>query len=206
MYGVSNLDGEIYFNGGGPNTVGDPSSGEVGPDSIMWICSQTKLIASVSSSSSHLISQLPELIRRSFFQLAALKLVEQGKVNFDTPVGDYLPEFRNPIIVDNTESQDTSFKPAERIVTLKHLLNFTSGLFYQRISNSLGLNTTYISKDIHRSDDPASEFFRVLTVRSFFLASFEFMLKSFYQGDLPGLPLKFEPGTDCNSLSSSSLD
>ena len=49
MYGVSNLDGEIYFNGGGPNVFGDPSSGEVGPDSIMWICSQTKLIASVSS-------------------------------------------------------------------------------------------------------------------------------------------------------------
>ena len=51
MYGVSNLDEEIYFNGGGPKVVGDPFSGEVGPDSIMWICSQTKLIASVSSSS-----------------------------------------------------------------------------------------------------------------------------------------------------------
>ena len=174
----------------------------------MWICSQTKLIASVNSSSSHLISPLPELIVDRFcFQLAALKLVEQGKINFDTPVGDYLPEFRNPIIVDNIiELQETSFKPAERIVTLKHLLNFTSGLFYHRIPNSLGVNTTYISKDIHRSDDPASEFFRVLTVRSFFFASFEFMLKSSYQSDLPGLPLKFEPGTDCNSLSSTSLD
>ena len=50
MFGVSNLDGEIYFNGGGPNIVGDPSSGEVGPDSIMWICSQTKLITSVNLS------------------------------------------------------------------------------------------------------------------------------------------------------------
>ena len=56
VYGVSNLDGEIYFQGGGPNVVGDPSSGEVGPDSIMWICSQTKLITSVHPSSlrSHL--------------------------------------------------------------------------------------------------------------------------------------------------------
>ena len=51
MYGVANLDEEIYFHGGGPNVVGDPSSGEVGPDSIMWICSQTKLITAVSSSS-----------------------------------------------------------------------------------------------------------------------------------------------------------
>ena len=63
VYGASNLDEEIYFHGGGPNVVGDSSSGEVGPDSIMWICSQTKLIASVSSSSSLIIS-FPELILR----------------------------------------------------------------------------------------------------------------------------------------------
>ena len=61
MYGVTNLDEEIYFNGGGPNVVGDPSSGEVGPDSIMWICSQTKLIASVRSSL-NLIASFLELI------------------------------------------------------------------------------------------------------------------------------------------------
>ena len=48
VYGVTNLDEEIYFHGGGRNVVGDPSSGEVGPGSIMWICSQTKLIASVT--------------------------------------------------------------------------------------------------------------------------------------------------------------
>jgi hypothetical protein len=60
VYGVTNLDEEIYFHGGGPNVVGDLSSGEVGPDSIMWICSQTKLIASVSASS-RLIASSPEL-------------------------------------------------------------------------------------------------------------------------------------------------
>ena len=63
VYGVTNLDEEIYFHGGGPNVVGDPSSGEVGPDSIMWICSQTKMIASVSSSS---VSSSPELIHWIF--------------------------------------------------------------------------------------------------------------------------------------------
>ena len=39
VYRVTNLDEEIYFHGGGPNVVGDPLSGEVGPDCIMWICS-----------------------------------------------------------------------------------------------------------------------------------------------------------------------
>ena len=100
-------------------------------------------------------------------QLAALKLIEQGKITLDTPVGDYLPEFRSPIIVDKTSTQDTSFRPAETIVTLKHLLNFTSGLFYPMI-NPLGTDEGYSSKEMHHSDDPASEFFRVVTVRLFF--------------------------------------
>jgi CubicO group peptidase (beta-lactamase class C family) len=154
--GVSNLDEEIYFNGGGPNVVGDPSSGEVGPDSIMWICSQTKLIAA----------------------LAALKLVEQGKIAFDTPVGDYLPEFRNPIIVDKTNTQKTTFKPAETVVTLKHLLTYTSGLFYPTDEDPARMTEAYSSKEIHTSEDPASMFFRIII------------------GELPALPLKFEPGTD----------
>jgi CubicO group peptidase (beta-lactamase class C family) len=155
VYGVANLDEEIYFHGGGPNVVGDPSSGEVGPDSIMWICSQTKLITS----------------------LAALKLVEQGKITFDTPVADYLPQFRNPIIVDRTDTQKTSFKPAQTVVTLKHLLNFTSGLFYPT-GGDANMAKGCSSKEMHLSEDPTSEFFRIII------------------GELPGIPLKFEPGTD----------
>jgi len=158
--GVSNLDDEIYFHGGGPNVVGDPSGGEVGPDSIMWICSQTKLITS----------------------LAALKLVEQGKITFDTPVADYLPQFRNPVIVDridSTDPQKTSSKPAKTVVTLKHLLNFTSGLFYPNpIERDHNMTKGCSSKEMHLAEDPTSEFFRIIT------------------GDLPGVPLKFEPGTD----------
>ncbi|KAF8803353.1 beta-lactamase [Phlegmacium glaucopus] len=158
VYGVSNIDEEIYFEGGGPNVFGDPSSGEVGPDSIMWICSQTKMIAS----------------------LAALKIFEQGKITFDTPVGDYLPEFRNPIIVDSTSTQKTTFKPAETVVTFKHLLTFTSGLFYPVSTSPLPhMAEGYSSKEIHKSGgDPASQFFQAVI------------------GELPALPLKFEPGTD----------
>ena len=92
-------------------------------------------------------------------QLAGLKLVEQGKITFDTPVSDYLPEFRNPIIVP---TQNTGFKPAETVVTLKHLLNFTSGLFYPVVAKN---KTRYASKEMHHSGDPASEFFKVVIVR-----------------------------------------
>jgi len=110
-----------------------------------------------------------------------LKLVEQGKITFDTPVADYFPQFRNPIIVDRTDTTDpqkTSFKPAETVVTLKHLLNFTSGLFYPTGRKTAGLSNAYSSKEMHLSEDPTSKFFRIII------------------GELPGLPLKFEPGTD----------
>jgi len=110
--------------------------------------------------------------------LAALKLVEQGKITFDTPVGDHLPQFRNPIIVDSTDTQKTSFKPAKTVVTLKHLLTFTSGVYTCRNPDSGRISECHCSKELHRSNDPTAEFFRIVT------------------GDFPALPLKFEPGTD----------
>jgi len=47
VLGVSNIEREIYFRGGGTHKIGDLSSGEVNPDSVFWICSQTKMIAAV---------------------------------------------------------------------------------------------------------------------------------------------------------------
>ena len=98
--------------------------------------------------------------------MAALKLVEQGRITFDTPVADYISEFRNPIIVDRTDTQKTNFKSAETVVTLRHLLTFTSGLFYPDTATLKG----YTSKEMHLSEDPMSEFFRIVIVRLFFWA------------------------------------
>ena len=101
--------------------------------------------------------------------MAALKLVEQGKITFDTPVADYLPEFRNPIIVDDTSKEKPSFKPAQTVMTLKHLLTFTSGLSYPVTNdNDVRLKRPYSSKEVHQSADPVSQFFKVLIVKSFF--------------------------------------
>jgi CubicO group peptidase (beta-lactamase class C family) len=108
--------------------------------------------------------------------LAALKLVEQGKITFDTPIADYLPEFRNPIIVDRIDTQKTSFKPAETVVTLKHLLTFSSGLFYSIRRDTASLPKGYTSKEMHLSEDPTSEFFRTVNVRLFFFGQVEFFL------------------------------
>jgi hypothetical protein len=65
------------------------------------------------------------------FKIAALQLVEQGKAHLDTPVYDLLPELASPVVLDGSSGENVpGFKPAEREITLRQLLNHTSGLFY----------------------------------------------------------------------------
>jgi len=99
------------------------------------------------------------------FQLAALKLIEQGKITFDTAVEDYIPEMKNPIIVERISTQNTAFRPATKIVTVQHLMNFTSGLFHPVVPEDLfGLGEGYSSKGMHQVADPIAGFFQVIKV------------------------------------------
>jgi len=97
-------------------------------------------------------------------QIAALKLLDQGKLKLDTPISDYFPQFRNPIILDDVKNEKPTFHPAKTVITLKHLLNFTSGLFYPEGSGDNSLNKAYHSKAMHAAEDPVSEFFRIIIV------------------------------------------
>lgn len=58
-------------------------------------------------------------VTKPFVSAAAMRLVEQGKLRLDDPVTKYLPDFR-PKLADGTE-------PA---ITIRQLLNHTSGLSY----------------------------------------------------------------------------
>lgn len=49
VYGVSSLEGEIYFTAGGNRVVNDSSSGPIDPDTVFWICSMTKMLGHVSA-------------------------------------------------------------------------------------------------------------------------------------------------------------
>ena len=91
-YGVSTVDDEeIYFNYGGFNSVDDSSSGEVNKDSIFRICSQSKLITHARSSRKFFRRYYPIADRLPFSaQLAALQLIEKGKLQADSPVSVYL--------------------------------------------------------------------------------------------------------------------
>ncbi len=84
-------------------------------DDIFRMASQTKAIVSV----------------------AAMVLVEEGRLVLDAPVARYLPEFERPTVLDRFNPADSSFtvRPARRTMTVKQLLTHTSGLDYAGIGS-----------------------------------------------------------------------
>ncbi len=65
--------------------------------------------------------------------IAAMMLVEQGKITLDQPISDFLPEFKAmTVLVDGDKSLDAV--PAKTAITLRHLLTHTAGLGYSIIT------------------------------------------------------------------------
>ncbi|MFO7922748.1 MAG: serine hydrolase domain-containing protein, partial [Bacteroidales bacterium] len=56
----------------------------------------------------------------------------EGKFRLDDPVSGYIPEFRNPQVLETFNHNDTSYTTteADREITIRHLLTHTSGLGY----------------------------------------------------------------------------
>ncbi|KAJ7696064.1 beta-lactamase/transpeptidase-like protein [Mycena rosella] len=135
----------------GTKRIDDPSSGFIDEDTLFWLCSQTKLITT---------------------------LIEQGKIELDTPVEKVLPELANPVIVTGTDDAGKLLTTHAKFkITFGQLLNHTSGLdyFVDGILPPSGLPLLYSHN--YKGED-VSVFFKML------------------KGTLPGVPLKFEPGSD----------
>lgn len=85
-------------------------------DAIFRIMSQTKAITSAG----------------------IMILYEQGKLLLDEPISDFIPEFKNPVVLDKFNEADTTYTtiPAKREITFRDLLTHTSGLDYTDIGSS----------------------------------------------------------------------
>jgi CubicO group peptidase (beta-lactamase class C family) len=96
-------------------------------DDIFRIASQTKAVTSV----------------------AVMMLFEEGKLLLDDPISKYLPAFAKPKVLDKFNHEDSSFTtvPAQREVTIRHLLTHTSGIGYAQIG-SKEANAMYAKADI----------------------------------------------------------
>jgi CubicO group peptidase (beta-lactamase class C family) len=92
-------------------------------DGIFRIASQTKAITSV----------------------AVMMLFEEGKFMLDDPISNFIPEFKNPKVLDKYNKADTTYTtvPAKREITIRDLLTHTSGLGYAQIGSTEAKNIYY---------------------------------------------------------------
>ncbi|OSZ69995.1 serine hydrolase [Sphingomonas sp. IBVSS2] len=84
--------------------------------------------------------------------IAAMILIEEGKLKLDQPISDFIPAFKNmKVLVD--PAKDLTSRPATRPITVRNLLTHTAGLGYNIITkgplldeyNKLGINPAQVN-------------------------------------------------------------
>ena len=88
------------------------------------------------------LGEVPAMTRDTVFRVAsmvkvitsvaALQLVEQNKLSLDAPVPDIEPAIGAPQVLDGFDAKGLpQLRPAQRPITLRHLLTHTSGFAYR---------------------------------------------------------------------------
>jgi methyl acetate hydrolase len=104
---VTKPDSTLFEIAVGQQSIDAPAAMQV--DSVFWIASMTKALTTV----------------------AALQLVEQGKLNLNGPIGDVLPDLAAPMVLEGFgDGGEPLLRPTTTKLTLKHLLTHTSGFSY----------------------------------------------------------------------------
>lgn len=62
--------------------------------------------------------------------MAAMMLVDEGRIGLDQPISDFLPRFAQMQVQVTPDGSITDLKPAQTAITLRHLLTHTAGLGY----------------------------------------------------------------------------
>lgn len=114
---VADRDGILYQGAFGKQDVARDVS--MRPEALFNIASMTKPVTSV----------------------AVMMLYEEGRLDLDDPVADYLPSWADRGVMARFDETDTSFvvRPAAGALTIRHLLTHTSGIGYDFSSRPLYL-------------------------------------------------------------------
>ncbi len=76
---------------------------------------------------------------------AVMMLWEEGRFQLDDPISKYIPEFKDPQVLQSFRYGDTTFtgRPAKREITIRHLLTHTSGIGYGVIDGDERMKMLY---------------------------------------------------------------
>ena len=131
---VATPDAVIYHGTFGKREIG--ASAPMTEDTIFRIFSMTKPVTSV----------------------AAMQLVERGKVSLDDPVSKYLPALAKLNVLDGFENGEPKLHPAATAITVRHLLTHTSGFAYSFLNKDLMdfLTKRGLGPMAHPDDEPIS--------------------------------------------------
>lgn len=100
---------EASFFGAGVQSLSDGVA--VGPDTLWRLYSMTKPVTGI----------------------AAMLLIEDGKMKLDQPIADFLPAFAKMTVQNSPDGSITDVRPAKTQITVRHLLTHTAGLGYNII-------------------------------------------------------------------------
>ena len=105
---VGNAGGQTWSHAAGYQDAEKTKAAS--PDNIIQIASMTKLVTTI----------------------AALQLVEQGKLDLDTPISAYAPELNELQVLTGFAADDTPiFEKANRAPTARELMTHTAGYAYE---------------------------------------------------------------------------
>ncbi|MFC4401796.1 serine hydrolase domain-containing protein [Gracilibacillus xinjiangensis] len=110
--------------------------------------------------------------------VAALQLLEQGKLLLTDPIAEYLPEFKEMEVYHSGSGINLKTSTAKKPILVKDLFKMTSGLTYGGNGTEVERLTSMVMREVSQLEEKAGE-----------------SLLQQFSRRLAGLPLEFEPGT-----------
>lgn len=86
---------------------------------------------------------------KPIISVAAMILYEEGKFLLTDPISKFIPEFKDPVVLNTYNVADTTFStvPAKREITMRDILSHSSGLGYAQIGTATA-NAIYYKNHI----------------------------------------------------------